>query len=130
MRESAGSDNPCRRLARLTHPQPLGGEPGAFGQRGELGPDDVLGDTAHSRGSVKAAIGAGDDPLRVADHLRYPLDPVGDGLGVLDEIGQAVDDPGDEDLIVGQRLLLEDMVFVRMARVGEGEEEGADPGLL
>ena len=49
---------------------------------------------------------------------------------MLDEIGQIVDDAGDDDLVVGQRLRCKHAVFVRMARVGERQHEAADIGLL
>jgi hypothetical protein len=68
--------------------------------------------------------------MGVADRGSHPLDPVGDRLGVLDEVGQAVDDPGDDQLIVGQGYFLKYAVFMGVARVGEREEEAADLGLL
>ncbi len=49
---------------------------------------------------------------------------------MLDEIGQAVDHPGDQDLVIGERQLFEDAVLVSVARIGEGQEEAADIGLL
>src|SRR3984893_15663296 len=115
---------------RSSHPQPLGSNAGACGQRFALGPDDVFGDAAHSGRGVEPAIGAGDDAVRIADRRRDAFETVGHGLGVLDEICQTVDDAGDDDLVFGKRELLEDAVFMRVPRIGKGEEEPADIGLL
>ena len=68
--------------------------------------------------------------MRVADRRRDAFQPIGDGFGVLDEIGQAVDNPGDDDLVVGERQFFEHAVFMGVPRIGEGEEEGADIGLF
>src|SRR6516162_8028950 len=48
---------------------------------------------------------------------------------MLDKIGQAVDDPGDDDLIRGERQFFEDAVFVGVPRIGEREKESADIGV-
>ena len=42
---------------------------------------------------------------RIADHCGDALDAVGHHLRVLDEVGQAVDHAGDQDLIVVERHL-------------------------
>jgi len=67
--------------------------------------------------------------MRIADRGGDPLDPVGDGFGMLDKVGQAVDHAGNDDLVVGQRQLLEYPVLVGVPRVGEREEKAADLGL-
>src|SRR5271170_1712589 len=122
---------PCSAyMARLMHPQPGRGHAGAFGERFELGPDDVLGHAAHPRRRVEPAIGAGNHAARIAHRRRDTFEPIGDGLGVLDKIGQAVDNPGDDDLVVGKRQFLEHAVLVGVLRVGEREEKAADIGLF
>ena len=68
--------------------------------------------------------------LRVADRARDVFEPVGDDLGMLDKPGQIVDDAGDDDLVVGQREFLQYAPFVLVPRVGEGQHEAADLGLL
>ena len=65
----------------------------------------------------------------IADRLRDALQPVGDDLGVLDEIGEVVDHPGGDDLVVGKPMLRQHLVFVLVARVGEGQHVAADIGL-
>ena len=79
---------------------------------------------------VEAAIGAGHHAMRVADRARDVFEPVGDDLRMLDKPGQVVDDPGDDDLVIGQRKLLQHAPFVLMPRVGEGQHKAADIGLF
>src|SRR5437016_8124534 len=74
-----------------SHPEPCRCNPRAVTQRTQLRPDDVLGDRAAAGGRVKAAIGAGDQPPRIAEHPRHLLEPIGDHLGMLDVVGDAVD---------------------------------------
>ena len=59
----------------------MGGEPGAFNERLELGPRDLRVNAA-----TEAAIGRGDDPLP-ADDVGETNDPLGDEFGMLDDIG-------------------------------------------
>ena len=63
---------------------------------------------------------------RCADCVRDALQPLGHDLRVLDKIGQVVDDPGGNDLVVGEAVLFEHLVFVLMARVGERQHDPAD----
>ena len=46
--------------------------------------------------------------------------------GMLDEVGDAVDDAGDDDLVVVEREIAQHLVFMRMARIGERQHEAAD----
>src|ERR1700746_1033180 len=68
--------------------------------------------------------------MGVADRRGYAFEPVVDRFGVLDKVGQAVDYSGDQDLVVGQRQLLENVMIMCGARGGEREEEAADISLL
>ena len=68
--------------------------------------------------------------MGIADGSSNAFDAVGHRFGMLDEVGQAVDDPGDDQLIVSQRQFLEHPILVGVARVGEGEKEAADLGLF
>ena len=93
------------RLETKSSEQPLRGDPRALAQRRELGPDHVFGDAPAPGRGVEAAIGAGHHAPRIADVPRHAFEPVGDDLGMLDEIGQRIDDAGDDDLVVVQRQL-------------------------
>src|SRR5215831_5799555 len=77
-------------------PQLAGGESGAFDERLELGPSDLRVNAA-----AEATVGRGDDPL-LADEVGKPDDPVGDELGVLDDVGGVTDDPRQDQLVVRQ----------------------------
>lgn len=81
------------------------GKARTFGHRPEFGPHHASRLWRHGsiRPSAKAAIGARAHALRVADDLRHPFEPVGDGLWMFDKIDQAVDAPGDEELVVVKR---------------------------
>ena len=58
-------------------------------------------DLADAGEGAEAAIDAGDHPL-AADDIGKALDALGDQFGMLDIVRRAVDQPGDEDLVVGQ----------------------------
>ena len=64
--------------------------------------------------------------LRITHRLGHALDAFGDGLRVLDEVGDAVDHAGDDDLIGIEREVAQHGVFVCVARVGERQHEAAD----
>ena len=57
-------------------------------------------------------------------------EPVGDDLGVLDEVVRGVDDPGHEDHPVRQRMALEAVVLVGVASVRHRQDQAADVGLV
>jgi hypothetical protein len=54
------------------------------------------------------------------------LETVRHHLRMLDEISQAVDHAGNQELIVLERILLEAAKFVRVAWIGERQHETAD----
>src|SRR5262245_15329043 len=100
-RDASADEERGPRPARAGLPeQPPRGEIGALAHARELGPHHVLGDTAPARGGVEAAIGAGEHARGIADDLRDPLETVCHHLRMLDEIGQAVDHAGDQELVV------------------------------
>ena len=63
--------------------------------------------------------------MRIADHFRDTLQPLGDHFGVLDEIGGGIDDTRHDDLVLADQIL-QVAVLVSVARVGEGQHEAAD----
>jgi hypothetical protein len=71
-------------------PQDLAGAAGAFGHRREFGPAD----RGMSDPRPEPAIGAGQHVL-AADQAGIAHQPLGDEVGVLDEIGAMADDAGD-----------------------------------
>ena len=66
-------------------PKLLGRQPGAVGEGLELDPDDAGVDFAGRSETGEAAIGAGDDVL-APDCAGEAADPLGDQLGVLDDV--------------------------------------------
>ncbi len=72
--------------AGMLAPQFAARDAGAFGERGELDPDDARVDLAGRREACEPAIGAGDDVF-AADHLGKAANPLGDKLLVLDDVG-------------------------------------------
>ena len=75
-------------LSRRLRPELLAGERCAFRQRLELRPGDLRMHTA-----AKPAVGRGDDVV-AADRFGELDDPVGNELGVLDQVGRMGDDAG------------------------------------
>lgn len=69
--------------------QPLRGQPGAVAQAGELRPHHIRGDAPPSSRGIEAAIDAGENARRIADHRCDTLDAVRHHFRMLDEIGQA-----------------------------------------
>ena len=96
----------------------------------QLLPHDRRRDVADPRRRVEPAVGAGDDPPRIADRAGDGREPIGDHLRVLDEVVGGVDDAGDEHHAVGQRTTLEAVVLVGVAGVGHRQHERADVGLV
>ncbi len=78
----------------------------------------------------KPQSGAGDHARHVPDSVDRFTDAIGDDLGVLDEIGRAVDHTGNEDGVTGRRIILDRAIFVLMSRVGEFDAECPDIGLI
>jgi branched-chain amino acid transport system ATP-binding protein len=92
-------------------------EPGALDEGLELGPHDgwVL---ALEEGALgEPAVGAGHDPLP-ADQPGVGHEALGHCLGVLDHRGRVGDDPGNEQLALGQLDVLPHAPFMRVADIG------------
>jgi hypothetical protein len=62
----------------------------------------------------------------ITDRLSDALDAFGDGLPVLDEVGDRINDAGNDDLAGIERDVLRHRILVCMARVGERQHEAAD----
>ena len=62
----------------------------------------------------------------ITDRLSDALDAFGDGLRVLDEVGDRINDAGNDDLVGIEREVLRHRILVCMARVGERQHEAAD----
>ena len=121
MSEGSSSCDGRWRGIRSSPPESLGGQTGPFRQSGELQPRDAGVRIVETHGGGgKPAIGARDDVF-AADEIGVPLDPFGDQLRVLHQVGGVTDDAGDEDLALGQLDVLEDVVFVLVPRVGRFE---------
>ena len=65
----------------------------------------------------EAAVGAGHDVL-AADELGEAHDPLGDQLGMLDDVAGVGDDAGAEHLALRHLHALEQMILVLVARIG------------
>src|SRR6516165_9730406 len=85
--------------------QALRCEPGAVAQARELCPNHVFRDAPPAGRGVEATVGAGENPLAIADHRGHAFDAIRDHLRVLDKISQAVDHAGNEDLILRAETL-------------------------
>src|SRR6516165_3288706 len=97
-------------------PQSCSSELGALGEGGELGPDDRGCDRVVDKGEGrKAAIRAGNHPLAPND-VGVMADPLGDQPRMLDEIGRRIDDPRNEDLVIGNFLVAQILPLMRVAR--------------
>src|SRR5215472_10638747 len=116
--------------ARPTLEKPLRGDPCALGHCRKLCPHHVFGDPAHPCRGVEAAIGAGHHASWVTDRTRDVFEAVGDDLRMLDKARQIVNDARSDDLIVCEREFLQYAIFMLMPRIGEGQYEPADIGLL
>src|SRR6266566_3446540 len=82
-------------------PQPVGGDRGALGERGELGPDDRRHDRVGLPGEGgETAISASYDTL-APDDLGVMANVLRDQPRVLDKIGRRVDAARHQDPIVG-----------------------------
>src|SRR5690606_7641897 len=109
-------------------PELFRGEPGALGHRRELGPDDIRIDGGLADPGPVAAVAARDDVL-APDQLCVAADALGDQLGMLDEVRLRFEHAGDQHLALRQLDRLKHRPFVRVARVGRFERDGAGTGL-
>src|SRR6185436_8088285 len=89
---------------------------GALRQRSELRPDDLRIHAARSDVNAEAAVDAGHHVV-AADEPRIPLDTLRDQLGMLDVVGLALDDAGDQHLPLRQLDRLEQCPLVSVARI-------------
>ena len=106
--------------------QPPRGDAGALCHCGELRPHHIFRHPAHSRRGIEAAVGAGQQAVRIADRCRDALDALGHDLGMLDEVGEGIDHAGNDGLIGGRQHGLEQAIFMGVARIRERQDESAD----
>src|SRR3990172_8396341 len=111
-------------MATIAHPgasppEPLRGKVRAFAETTELGPHHALLDELRAGERAEAAVDAREDARPVAHRLRGCDDPVGDDLGVLDDVGRGVYDAGQEQHPVGERIAAERPELVLVPRAGE-----------
>src|SRR3954447_20058054 len=92
------------------------GDAGALDHGGELGPGNAGWHAAHPHCRAEATVGAGDHSLR-SDDVDEVEQPFGDQLRVLDEVGDGVDDAGNECHVFRYGDALEDLPLVRVTRV-------------
>src|SRR4029453_9418201 len=78
-------------------PELAAGDGGALRQRSELRPDNLRIHAARSDVNAEAAVDAGHHVV-AADELRISLETLRDELGMLDVVGLALDDAGDQHL--------------------------------
>ena len=95
-----------------------------------LGPHHVLGNELVAGEGAESAVGTGDHAPLVAHHLGIEADAVSDHFGVLQVVGGHVDHARDQDHGLGRRVRLDRLPLVLVARVGAGDAESADLGLV
>src|SRR6516165_8376181 len=96
----------------------------------QLRPDHIRSDTPPPCRGVEAAIVRGEHSGSVSDHGNDPFDSVCYHLGVLDDVGQRIDDAGHQNLSGLQRKLLEAAEFMRVPRAGKGQIQSPDVRVL
>src|SRR5438445_7122140 len=110
-------------------PELFGSQPRALGHRLELGPGDLGLDLVdRSREGREPAVGARHHAL-APDDLRVAHEPLGDQLGMLDEVGRRVEHAGNDEPVVRQLHVLEHDPLVLVTRVGALEGQGLRPRL-
>src|SRR5215470_17946905 len=126
--------SPMRRLLRVggasawaSLPELPGGEAGAFGHAGELGPYHRGIHRGLTYPRAESAVGPGDHVL-AADQPRVTADALGHQLGVLDEVGGRIEHARDQHLVFGWLDALEHLPLVRVARVRSLERETVRTG--
>src|SRR4030095_7075228 len=97
-----------------------------FGQRAQLGPDDVGIDRRLAHPGAVSAIAAGDHVF-AANELGVASNPLRHQIRMLDEIGFRFDHAGDQHLAVRQANPLEQRPLVTMPRVRRLERDRARP---
>src|SRR5262245_6697570 len=115
---------------RRSTPEPLGSDVRAFTQGPQLCPHDALFHELRARERAEAAVDAREHACAVADRGHRRGDPVGDDLGMLDDVGRRVDDAGQEQHIAWEWMLAERRELVLVARARERQRERANLGLV
>jgi len=98
----------------------------ALGHRRQFGPHNVGIDGCLADPGAEATIAGGDDVV-TADEVGVAGDALRDQLRVLNEIRFRLDDPGNNDLALRQLDLLEQGLFMRVARVRGLERDRRRP---
>ena len=113
-------------------PQSCRGELGTLSECGELGPDDRGRHGVVDKGEGrKATIGTGNHPLAPND-VGVMADPLRNQPRMLDEIRRRIDDPGDQDLVIGNFLAAQQnpvapsVVWAKFAALAEGARIATD----
>src|SRR5215469_12582794 len=109
----------AERVMSRSAPELPGGAPGALDEGLELRPRDLRMDAA-----AETAIGRRNDPLP-PDQPRKAHDPIGDELGVFDDIRRMADDARHDQFAVGQFDVPPHLPFMRMAHIAGLERVGA-----
>ena len=99
-------------------PQPLRRKPRAFGECGELRPNQIL-----MQAGAQPAIGAGDHVV-APDRYGEVANPLRDQLGMLDEVGGVADHARHDDLAGGQLDVLPQPPFVLVTNIAGFETAG------
>jgi hypothetical protein len=107
----------------------LRGQAGAVTQARELGPDNIFGHASPTGRGVETAVGTCKNPGGVTDYIGHPFDPVGNHLGMFDEIGEAVDYTRNEHLVCSEGKPLEAAKFMGVTRIREWQYQGAHVSL-
>src|ERR1700722_17409849 len=95
-------------------PEPLARDASALGQRREFRPDNVRVDRGLADPCSVPAV-ASRDHILAANEFRIIADPVGDDLGMFDEVRLRFEDTWDQDFAVRKLCRFEHRIFVRMA---------------
>src|ERR1700733_3090906 len=106
--------------------QPLRRNARPFAECRQLRPHHILCDATLTRGGIEPAIRPRQHPLRITHHLGHALDAFCDSLGMLDKIRDAVDHPGNDDLIGIERKIAQHRILVSMTRIGERQHEASN----
>src|SRR5215469_18388597 len=113
----------CALRTPLSAPQLFTGDPRPLGQRRQLCPDYGGCNSIVDEGEGgEPAVGSRNDAF-APDNVGIVADPLRDQPGMLDKIGCRVDDPGDQDLVVGDFCTAQILPFMRVARIGSLERQ-------
>jgi hypothetical protein len=107
----------------------LGGQAGAVTQARELCIDDIFGHAPPTGRGVETAVGTCENPGGVTDDTCHPFDPVGNHLGMLDEIGEAVDYARDDHLVFSEGKPFEAAKLMGVTRIRKWQYQAAHVSL-